>query len=87
MALDKLLSKRAVSEILDMHPQSIMRLVREGRFPQPLRTGDIGSAVRWRTSDVSAWILVLRSTAERARGLSGDAVCPSLGGIQTTARP
>lgn len=56
MALDKLLSKRAVSEILDMHPQSIMRLVREGRFPQPLRTGDIGSAVRWRTSDVSAWI-------------------------------
>lgn len=56
MPNEKLLSKRAVADILDVHPQTIMRLVREGKFPSPLRTGDIGSAVRWRSSDVTGWI-------------------------------
>ncbi|WP_300379533.1 helix-turn-helix domain-containing protein [Henriciella sp.] len=52
----KLLSKAAVAEFLDLHPGSVMRLVRQGRFPQPLRTGDIGSAVRWREQDINDWI-------------------------------
>lgn len=56
MQTEKLISKRAVAEILCVHPQTVMRLVREGKFPQPLRTGDIGSAVRWRAADVTAWI-------------------------------
>jgi predicted DNA-binding transcriptional regulator AlpA len=56
MLPDKLLSKPVVAEILCVHPQTIMRLAREGKFPQPLRTGDIGSAVRWRAADVAAWI-------------------------------
>lgn len=56
MQTEKLLSKRSVADILDVHPQTIMRLVRQRRFPQPLRTGDIGSAVRWRAADVAAWI-------------------------------
>lgn len=52
----KLLSKRAVSDIIGVHEATIMRLVREGKFPPPLRTGNIGSAVRWRQADVQAWI-------------------------------
>jgi predicted DNA-binding transcriptional regulator AlpA len=56
MLPDKLLSKRTVADILDVHPQTIMRLVRRGTFPPPLRTGDIGSAVRWREADVAGWI-------------------------------
>lgn len=56
MLPEKLLSKRAVADILGVHEQTIMRLVREKRFPQPLRTGEKGSAVRWRTKDVSEWI-------------------------------
>lgn len=62
MHTEKLLSKRAVADILDVHPQTIMRHVRQGSFPQPLRMGDVGSAVRWRESDVAAWI------AQRACG-------------------
>lgn len=56
MLPEKLLSKRAVADILSVHPQTIMRLVREDKFPKPLRTGDIGSSVRWRAADVAAWI-------------------------------
>lgn len=56
MLLQKLLSKQAVADILGVHPQTVMRLVRRGTFPPPLRTGDIGSAVRWRTQDINNWI-------------------------------
>ncbi len=56
MIPEKLLSKGAVAEILGLHPSSVMRLVRAGSFPKPLRTGDIGSAVRFRVSDVTDWI-------------------------------
>lgn len=56
MHLDQLLTKRAVSQILGVHEQTVMRLVREDKFPQPLRTGNIGSAVRWRALDVERWI-------------------------------
>ncbi|HEY5208174.1 MAG TPA: helix-turn-helix domain-containing protein [Stellaceae bacterium] len=56
MIPEKLLSKGAVAEILGLHPTSVMRLCREGRFPAPLRTGDLGSAVRFRSTDVSEWI-------------------------------
>lgn len=53
---DKLLSKRAVSEILGVHEQTIMRLVREGKFPTPIRTGNRGSAVRFCAIDITNWI-------------------------------
>lgn len=53
---ERLLSKRAVADILGVHEQTIMRLVRESKFPKPLRTGEKGSAVRWRTNDVADWI-------------------------------
>jgi predicted DNA-binding transcriptional regulator AlpA len=56
MQPEKLLSKRAVADILDLHPQTIMRLVRLRKFPQPLRTGEIGSSIRWRATDVAGWI-------------------------------
>ena len=52
----KLLSKSAVAEFLGLHPGSVMRLVRQGKFPPPLRTGNIGSAVRWREQDIATWI-------------------------------
>lgn len=52
----KLLSKRAVADVLGVHPQTVMRLVRQRKFPAPIRTGEIGSAVRWRAEDLNAWI-------------------------------
>lgn len=54
--MEHLLTKQTVAEILGLHPGSVMRLVRNGKFPPPLRIGDIGSRVRWRARDVEAWI-------------------------------
>jgi excisionase family DNA binding protein len=54
--LEKLLTKRAVSDIIGVHEATVMRLVRQGKFPQPLRTGGIGSSVRFRAKDVQDWI-------------------------------
>jgi predicted DNA-binding transcriptional regulator AlpA len=51
-----LLSKRRVAQILDLHPASVMRLVRAKQFPKPIRTGGLRGAVRWRHEDVEAWI-------------------------------
>ena len=56
MIHEKLLSKRTVAEILGVHEQTVMRLVREGKFPVPFRTGNPGSAVRFCAEDVTAWI-------------------------------
>jgi predicted DNA-binding transcriptional regulator AlpA len=52
----RLLNKRVVADILGLHEGTVMRLVREGKFPKPLRTGNVGSAVRWREHDVTVWI-------------------------------
>lgn len=54
--IQMLLNKRQVAHIIDLHEGTVMRLVREGKFPEPLRTGDKGSAVRWRAQDVADWI-------------------------------
>ncbi len=56
MTPENLLTKRRVAEIIGVHEQTIMRLARDGNFPMPLRTGAVGSAVRWRTKDIEAWI-------------------------------
>ena len=54
MALETLLTKRDVREITKYHEQHIMKLVRGKKFPEPIRLN--GYAVRWRASDVAAWI-------------------------------
>lgn len=67
----KLISKRAVAEIIGVHEQTIMRHVRDGTFPPPLRTGGRGSAVRWRVADVEGWIAARVAAHQiNAEGLS-----------------
>jgi predicted DNA-binding transcriptional regulator AlpA len=56
-AMQRLLSKKEVAAVVGFHPESIMRLVRDGRFPHPIRTGaSENCAVRFLESDVEAWI-------------------------------
>jgi len=52
-----LLSKEHVARLIGLHPGSLMRLVRAGRFPRPLHTsGTAKGRVRWRSQDVENWI-------------------------------
>ena len=51
---ERLLRRREVERLTSMSRSSIYRLMQEGEFPRPVRVGP--SAVRWKLSDISAWI-------------------------------
>ena len=51
---DRLLRRREVEKITGMSRSSIYRLMQEGGFPRPVKVGP--AAVRWKTSDITAWI-------------------------------
>ncbi len=51
---DRLLRRRQVEEITGMSRSAIYKRMQEGEFPRPVRIGP--SAVRWRTSDIAAWV-------------------------------
>ena len=51
---DRLLRRRQVEETTGMSRSSIYRLMQEGDFPPPVKVGIAG--VRWRESDVTAWM-------------------------------
>ena len=51
---DRLLRRREVERITGMSRASIYRLMRSGGFPRPVKVSE--TAVRWRESDIMAWI-------------------------------
>ena len=51
---NRLLRRRQVEEITGLSPSSIYRLMKSGEFPRPVRVGR--TAVRWRESDITAWV-------------------------------
>ena len=52
-----LISKAAVATRLGYHPGHVMRLVREGKFPKPIKLGEgEAGAVRFVESEVDAWL-------------------------------
>ena len=51
---DRLLRRRQVEEITSISRSSIYRLMQEGEFPRPVKIGP--AAVRWRASDLTAWL-------------------------------
>ena len=50
----RLLRRQEVEELTGLSRASIYRLMRSGRFPLPVRVS--ASAVRWKASDIAAWI-------------------------------
>ena len=50
----RLLRRQEVEELTGLSRASIYRLISEGEFPRPVRVSATG--VRWRSSDISAWI-------------------------------
>jgi prophage regulatory protein len=55
--VQRLISKKEAAKIVGFHPDHLMRLVRAGRFPQPVRIG-LGDnpSPRFVESEVEAWI-------------------------------
>lgn len=51
--IDKLLTAKALGEMLSLSKRQIFRLNSAGRIPKPLR---IGGAVRWSAGEISAWL-------------------------------
>ena len=51
---DRLLRRRQVEEITGMSRSSIYKMMQNGEFPRPVKIGP--TAVRWRASDIRAWV-------------------------------
>ena len=51
---ERLMRRREVEEFTGLSRASIYRLIAEGEFPRPVRVSATG--VRWKSSDISAWI-------------------------------
>ena len=52
-----LLNKQQAAERVGLHPEYLMTLARDGKFPSPLKYGqESNSAVRFIESEVEAWI-------------------------------
>ena len=63
-SLGRLLRRREVEQETGLSRTSIYRLMDEGKFPRPLRTGT--RAVAWPTSEIEAW------KASRQTALAGE---------------
>lgn len=51
---DRLLRLRAVTERVGMSKATLYRKIADGSFPKPVSIG--GPSVRWRASDIDAWM-------------------------------
>lgn len=53
----RLVSKKEAARAVGYHPEHLMRLVREGKFPRPVRPGSgKHGAVRFVESELEAWL-------------------------------
>ena len=55
--MQALLTKTQTAERVGVHPESLMRLSRQGKFPRPIKLGDSDRcAVRFVETEVEAWL-------------------------------
>ena len=74
-----LLTRKQVEQKVQLTTSTIYRLMRDGRFPLPLKIGP--SAVRWRSDELSAWL----ESRPRAEGEVRYTLSDIEGGSQYTA--
>ena len=58
-----LLTVREVSGRVGLSRMSLHRMLKAGWFPEPVRVGRSGTAIRWRDADIEAWIAGLGKEA------------------------
>jgi prophage regulatory protein len=54
---DTLLDAKAVTRKTTLHISTVYKMLRDNRFPQPVRLGP--QIVRWRESEIDQWIEAL----------------------------
>lgn len=54
---DSLLTRRQVLSLTQLSSSSLWRLMKDGKFPAGTRL--LGNALRWRRSDIEAWMINL----------------------------
>ena len=56
--MQQLLSKAEVAAKIGIHPESVMRFVRDGNLPKPIRLGGAGTTnrVRFVEAEIDEWI-------------------------------
>ena len=61
--MSRLLTKADVGAFLGIHPESVMRLCRQGRFPSPIKiNANTRGRVRFDEADVIRWVEQRKST-------------------------
>jgi predicted DNA-binding transcriptional regulator AlpA len=73
--MQRLITKQRAAELVGYHPEHLMRLVRAGMFPRPIKLGaGRGASTRFVIEEIEAWIE--RKMAERPTGpdVSGEQV-------------
>lgn len=63
---DRILRRHEVQRLVGVGSTKLYELIREGRFPPPVRL--TGRTVGWRESEVQAWIDSLPTTSEGGGG-------------------
>jgi predicted DNA-binding transcriptional regulator AlpA len=59
--MQRLLSKLETSELVGVHAVSLMRLVRQGRFPKPIKLSTAKNGrVRFAEADIEQWLMSRR---------------------------
>lgn len=63
----RLLSKKQVAELVGFHPEHVMRMVRQDKFPKPIKCGGSeNSANRFVEAEVQEWIAKLMSERDQS---------------------
>jgi predicted DNA-binding transcriptional regulator AlpA len=66
--MQRLLSKKEVAACVGFHPEHVMRLARQQRFPQPIKLGGASNcAVRFIVEEVEAWVAARIAERDAAR--------------------
>jgi predicted DNA-binding transcriptional regulator AlpA len=61
------MSKREAAQKLGFHPEHLMRLSRQGDFPQPIKLGSASNcAVRFAEDEIEAWLAGRIAARDRA---------------------
>lgn len=63
---DRLMKLREVENMAGLGKSSIYRRIATGEFPRPVTLSP--NVVRWRESEISAWLNSLRPTSAAGRG-------------------